>query len=137
MRSSMQKGKEGALSRRQFLRTAAGVTGGVLGAGLLFPPRAWARHHVPPRPIPGGVTVDIGEEHFPIHHFPVTGPVEPSEITDLDGHVGDCRVLGTGLGIDTETGAETEVLFQADMGFMKGLYIGEDGHRHHGTFSFV
>jgi hypothetical protein len=41
------------------------------------------------------------------------------------------------LGIDTETGAETEVLFQADMGFMKGLYIGEDGHRHHGTFSFV
>ena len=126
-----------ALSRRQFLRGSAGMAGLALGGTLLTPARAWARHHVAPRPIPGGVTAVIGDEHFPIHHFPVTGPVEPSEITDLDGQVGDCRILGTGLGIDTDTGETTDLLFQADMGFMQGVYVGEDGHRHQGTFAFV
>jgi hypothetical protein len=96
-----------------------------------------ARHHVAPRPIPGGITVVIGDEQFPIHHFPVTGPVEPSEITDLNGHSGDCRILGSGLGIDTDTGESKQLLFQADMGFMTGEYVGEDGRLHQGTFAFV
>jgi hypothetical protein len=125
------------LSRRQFLRGTAAVAGAALGANLLWPSRAWAGHHVPPRPIPGGITVVIGDEQFPIHHFPVTGPVEPSEITDLNGHCGDCRILGTGTGINTDTGETTDMLFQADMGFMKGIYVGEDGRRHHGTFAFI
>src|SRR5262249_1807302 len=115
------------VSRRQFLHTSAGLVGAAVGGSLFWPARALARHHVAPRPIPGGVTAVIGEEQFPIHHFPVTGPVEPSEITDLNGHVGDCRVLGTGVGVNTETGEATELLFQADMGFMKGVYVGEDG----------
>ena len=137
MRSRLLRWTERTLSRRQLLRTAAGVTGGILGASLWFPPRAWARRDVAPKPIPGGTTIVIGDEEFFIHHFPVTGPSEPSEFTDLNGHSGDCRVLGSGVGINTVTGDTAELLYQADMGFMKGDYIGEDGHRHHGTFAFV
>ena len=125
---------EPSLSRRQFLRTGAGVA---LGASLWLPARAWARRDVAPRPIPGGTTIVIGDQQFFIHHFPVTGPTEPSEITDLNGHAGDCRILGSGLGTNTDTGETTELLFQADMGFMKGAYFGEDGHPYQGTFAFV
>jgi hypothetical protein len=137
MRSSLLRWTKRAPSRRQFLRTAAGAAGGVLGASLWFPARAWARRNVAPKPIPGGTTIVIGDEEFFIHHFPVTGPTEPSEITDLNGHSGDCRVLGSGTGINTDTGETMPLLYQADMGFMKGDYISEDGHRHHGTFAFV
>jgi hypothetical protein len=125
-----------AFSRRQFLRTSAGVAGAALGATLLSPGRAWARHHVAPRPIPGGQTVVIGDEQFFIHSFPI-GPDEPSKITDLNGHTSISRILGSGLGIDTGTGEAKELLFRADMGFMIGKYVGEDGRLHDDTFAFV
>ena len=138
MGSNVKRWEERAGSRRQFLRTTAGVAGGALGAGLLFPTRAWARHHADPRPIPGGITVIIGDEEFFIHHFPsVRSGLEPSEITDFRGAVSNCRILGTGTGTDTRTGEQRPLLFQVDNGFMKGTYIGEDGRRHHGTFAFV
>jgi hypothetical protein len=124
------------LSRRQFLRTSAGVAGAAFGASLLWPGRAWARHHVAPRPIPGGQTVVIGDEQFFIHSFPI-GPDEPSKITDLNGHASICRILGSGLGIDTDTGEARELLFRADMGFMTGKYVAEDEHLHDDTFAFV
>src|SRR5207244_1499998 len=44
-----------SLSRRRFLRTVAGLTGGVLGSGFLFPKCAWADRPADPKPIPGGV----------------------------------------------------------------------------------
>jgi hypothetical protein len=44
----------GALSRRHFLRGAAGTAGGLLGAGLLSPIRARADDDcILPKPIPG------------------------------------------------------------------------------------
>lgn len=137
MRSSRQTRQERALSRRQFLGTATSVTGGMLGAGLWFPPQAWARHHVPPQPLPGGITLTIGGEDFFIHHYPPASGNEPSQITDLNGHVGLTRILGTGVGRDTDTGEEVDLVFQADMGFMQGEYVGEDGRRHEGTFGFI
>ena len=129
--------EERGLSRRRFLRAAACLTGGALGSGLLFPRWAWGQHPADPKPIPGGVTITIGSEQFPVHHFPPASGNEPSQITDFAGDVGNCRVFGTGTGTNTETGMQTPLLFQADLGFMKGRYVGADGRHHHGTFNFV
>jgi hypothetical protein len=46
-------------------------------------------------------------------------------------------VTGSGTGKDRATGATSRLNFQVDNGFMSGLYVGEDGRRHHGTFAFV
>src|SRR5439155_13939671 len=116
--------KPPVLSRRRFLRTAACLTGGVLGSSLLFPREAWGQHPADPKPIPGGVTIAIGNEQFPVHHFPAASENEPSQITDFAGDVGNCRVFGTGTGTNTETGMQMPLLFRGDMGFMKGRYVG-------------
>jgi hypothetical protein len=112
----------------------AGATGVVLSSGLWWPGQALAGDKFsPPKPIPETI------EPFPgifIHHIP-PGPVdqghEPSQITDFNGMVGNCRITGTGTG----TGFAKPLLFQADMGFMKGVYVGEDGRHHHATFAFI
>jgi hypothetical protein len=130
-----------AISRRGFLRATGAVTGAlVLPGGLAS--SALAAEDVAtvfPRPIPGGVA-PFG---IPIHHFPPLplfgpGPInEPSEITDFNGLVGQTRVTGSGTGKNLTTGTTSRLTFQVDNGFMSGLYIGEDGRKHHGTFAFV
>ena len=137
MRSSRQNWQDRAHSRRQFLRTAVGVTGGVLGASLWLPAQAWARHHVAPRPIPGGSTITVGGEEFFIHRYPPMSGNELSTITDLNGHVGNARIRGTGVGRGTDTGEEMDLVFAADLTFMKGEYIGVDGRRHEDSFAFI
>ena len=129
-----------AISRRGFLGLSAAATG-ALAAGLRIP-TVLADNEVAtvfPRPIPGGVTA-FGH---PIHHFPPLpvigfGPInEPSAITDFKGLVGITRVRGKGTGTNLETDQKTQLYYQVDNGFNTGLYIGEDGRRHHGTFAFV
>lgn len=72
-----------------------------------------------------------------VHHFPPVVPndglpiSEPSQITDFNGVVGVCRVRGNGLG------TSGPLSYQVDNGFMSGLYRGEDGLMHHGTFAFI
>jgi hypothetical protein len=123
---------------------AAAATAGALATGLRIPP-VFADNDklatVFPRPIPGGVTVKFPtpapEVDVFIHHFPPTVPndglpiSEPSQITDFNGVVGVTRVIGRGTGT---TGA---LSYQVDNGFMSGLYRGEDGLMHHGTFAFI
>src|SRR5260370_26794389 len=131
------------MSRRSFLGSAALAGGGAEAAGGWLPEIAKADFDklatVLPRPIPGGVK-PFG---IMIHHFPPVpvlgpGPInEPSQITDFNGLVGVCRVTGAGTGTDTATGAQTRLNFQVDNGFMSGLYVGDDGGTHHGTFAFV
>ena len=130
-----------AMSRRRFLGATAAATGALAASGL-WAPAALADHPVAtvlPRPIPGGVS-PFG---IFIHHFPPVpvfspGPInEPSEITDFNGLVGVTRVTGSGTGKNRATGATSRLNFQVDNGFMSGLYVGEDGRRHHGTFAFV
>jgi hypothetical protein len=136
-RNDFSRREARSLSRRQFLGTGAGAAGAALGASLWLPRRVRARHRVPPQPIPGGIIVHVGGEDFFIHHYPPMSGNEPSLITDLNGQVGLMRVLGTGVGRNTDTGEHTALLFQADMGFMRGEYVGEDGHRHEGAFGFI
>jgi hypothetical protein len=135
---------ERAVCRRKFLSVAAGTVGGALGAGLLWPTRARADDDdddddetVMPRPIPGGTLLVFGNEQFFIHHFAPASGSEPSEITDLNGLVGLNRIFGTGTGTDTQTGDQQRLVFRVDNGFMQGLYVGEDGRRHHATFAFI
>ena len=130
------------LSRRQFLGTTASVAGALATSPLWMPSFALAGDRVAsvaPRPIGIGVA-PFG---IPIHHFPplpLLGPTvinEPSQITDFNGFVGITRVRGTGTGTDTTTGTTHPVNFQVDNGFMDGVYVGEDGEVHRGTFAFV
>ena len=135
---------ERALSRRQLLGTAAGAAGIAATAGLWSPVRAQAAGLAGsrPRPIPGGTQVGgLGLFHFyfPTAHNPVgatdtieSGRGDPSTITDFNGFIGVGDFAGgTGL-----AGA-TKLYWAADLRFMKGQYIGEDGQQHRGAFAFV
>jgi len=126
------------LSRRKFLQSTAGAATLALASGLWTPQLAQAGEHAvaAPKPIPGGVS-PLG---IFIHHFPPlpTGTSlqnlsDPSQIGDFSGFVGINRVRGAGTG----SGFASPLAFQADMGFMKGVYIGEDGEHHHGAFVFI
>jgi hypothetical protein len=127
-----------ALSRRQFIRTAAGVTGVVLGSTLWRP--TLAQHTPPnsaePKPIPGGI--QPGGPGTPVFHAFLASDTrgvvnEPSTITDFNGFVGLAHVQGAG----TDTATDSQFLFDADVRFMQGVFIGQDGRHHHGTFGFV
>lgn len=120
-----------ALSRRQFLGASAAATGAAMTAPLWVPALAEASS-VDPTPIPDTI--------FPGAPFHVQLPVagnELSTITDFSGVLGVAAVSGTGTGTNTNTGAPTPLVFDADMRFMQGQYIGMDGQNHEGTFVFV
>jgi hypothetical protein len=115
--------------------TAGGAAGAVLTSSLWWPAAAAASEHVEraPRPIPGGI--DVGGTTF--HVFLPGSGNEPSTITDFKGLVGLANIGGTGTGRDMTTGKTTTLVFDADMRFMKGTFVDNDGHRRHGTFGFV
>src|SRR6476660_7425570 len=120
----------GSLTRRRFLGGAAGA----LGATALLPVAAVARPRTDrtPQPIPGGL--EVGGNTFHVFGF---GPgQEPSTITDFNGFVGVCDVQGTGTATNPDGSTET-LLFDTDMRFMQGVYVGQDGEVHRGTFGFV
>ena len=130
--------------RRNFLRSAASMAGLGLSCGLCLPRLAQATPEdedsgkgksVLPKPIPGGVS-PLG---IFIHHFPVSATgtplqnlTEPSQITDFKGFVGLNRIRGSGMGRGFPA-----LAYQADMGFMKGVFIGADGKHHQGAFAFI
>lgn len=114
---------ERAFSRRQMIRTAAVGSAVALGSGLLTPGLALARHgNVAPKPIPETIFPDA-----PFHILPPDS-AEPSAITDFNGFVGATEIQGTGTG---------GLLFDVDMRFMQGAYVGMDAKVHHDTFGFV
>jgi len=135
------------LTRRGFLGTAAGAAGLVAASQFASVPIVLAekaKTTAEPKPIPGGATA-FG---FLVHHNPLpndpTTPLtqinDPSEIGDFDGLIVDTMIRGggTGTGI-TFPGADADgpLAFRADMGAMRGEYIGEDGKHHHGSFVFI
>jgi hypothetical protein len=125
-----------AIDRRGFLRNAAGVAAGaVAGSSLLSPLGAQAvTTSAEPNPIPGGTEIPgLGLFHF----FPPGKGNEPSSITDFRGFVGIAQVGGTGVGTDTPEDPDVGLVFDVDLRFMKGSFVGKDGKRHRGTFGFV
>ena len=124
----------GGLTRRGFIGRAAGAAGAVVGASVLGPGTAFAAkpRNATPKPIPGGVT--IGGVTFHVLFF---GPDQmPATITDFNGFVGVAQVQGTGTGTKPDGTTET-LLYDTDMRFMKGVYVGNDGAVHKGTLGFV
>ncbi len=123
-----------ALSRRQFVGSAAGATGLALASGLWMPMLVEAgRRGAEPNPIPGGTDTPFGLLHF---FFPGHNN-EPSTITDFRGAIGVADLEGTGVGFDTETGEAEELVWGADVRFMRGKYIGVDGRTRRGAFGFI
>jgi hypothetical protein len=124
------------LSRRTLIGGVAAAAAGVsLGSGLVWPAVASAgQSSVPaPRPAPATTTVNGIPFHFvdPFH-----AGVDPSSITDFKGFAGVADVQGTGTVRNPDGSVET-LLFDTDMRFMKGTYIGLDGAVHHATFEFI
>jgi hypothetical protein len=123
------------VSRRAFLRGSAGAAGLLLGSGLLqqLPARAAPPGTGQPKPIPGGITV--GGTTF---HLFLPGPgAEPATITDLNGFSGVAVLDGTWAATGTPTGGVASGVWEADMRFMKGLFVGTDGRRRQGAFAFI
>jgi hypothetical protein len=91
-----------AMSRRQFLGTAAGAAGLLLGASVLSPARAAVC--TDPRPIPGG-SAEFGHVYHQLYPDRDTADTEdPSTITDFNGHIGLAYVEGMGTHTDKTTG---------------------------------
>ncbi len=129
-----------SVSRREFMVTAAGTLGTVLGAGLWIPELAFGAEMggSAPKPIPGGFKPPF-TERFIHHYIPpmVESGRDPSQIIDFNGIVGVAQIAGTGTGTDKRTGATSQLLFEIDNRFMKGTYVGLDGRQYSGTFGFL
>jgi len=129
-----ERAAAGRTSRGQVLRRGAAAAGVLSGVGLLNAGPAWAWGGAQPRPIPGGFDQNFNPvPHHPfIHVLPPALGFEMSTITDFKGVVAATEVQGTARGSDGST-----YTFDADMRFMRGHYIGRDGHRRWGSFGFV
>ena len=94
-----------------------------------------------PIPIPGAIP-NFHRDGGPDIHFQLPGPAdntntrrvggEPSTITDFNGFVGVAHVQGTG----TDNHGNT-LFWDADLRFMDGVFRGDDGEIHQGTFAEV
>ena len=123
------------LSRRAFIGGAtAAAAGASLGSGLLWPTAASAGSFSVPPPRPTTATFTVNGVTFR-NVFPGPG-VDPSSITDFKGFVGAADVQGTGTATNPDGSTET-LLFDTDMRFMQGTYVGLDGGVHEATFGFV
>jgi hypothetical protein len=123
-----------AFSRRGFIGGTGAAVAALAGASALSPARMLASKAVnlAPKPIPNGFTLN-GQ----LFHTFFFGPgQEPATITDFNGLVGVADVQGTGTATNPDGSTET-LLFDTDMRFMKGVYVGQDGAVHKGTFGFV
>lgn len=123
--------------RRSFLQSTLGAAGLALTTELWTPQRSNGQANTAgPKPIPGGATpLGILVHHFPLPStpLPLSQINDPSEITDFNGAIGDTQIRGAGTG----TGFAQPLAFRADMGFMQGEYVGENGAHQQGTFVFV
>jgi hypothetical protein len=115
----------------------ATFAGAAAGAGLI-PALARAAKPSSSAPVPTSNTVVIpgptGDVTFHLTFF--GDGVDPSSINDFNGFVGVADVQGTGTATNPDGATET-LLFDTDMRFMNGVYVGADGAVHKGAFEFV
>ena len=132
---------EFCITRRRFVQIVAGTASfGLADFGLGGLVVSAQSRGAAPRPLPGGTNTLWG---IFIHHYPpkpggdLAAMDDPSQITDLDGWVCDSRIFGMGTATDTKAGGTTRYPFMADIGIMKGTYVGQDGRRRTGLFGFI
>jgi hypothetical protein len=130
------------------MRTTTGTAALAMGAGLLRGPLAAAAPPggALPKPIPGGLDLLglITGTPGPLFHVrpptlynPDGSTNEPSTITDFNGFIAAADIQGTGTATNTQTGETTRLTFDADIRFMDGVFVGEDGRTRRGTFGFI
>jgi hypothetical protein len=127
----LQHAARASLSRRRFLRNGAVAAGVLAGAGMLNVTSAFGADGAEPRPIPGGFDADFNpvSTGATYHVQPPGVGFEMSTVTDFNGVVAAADVQGT-----ANDGA---YVFDCDMRFMDGLYVGTDGKLRQGSFGFV
>lgn len=136
----------GAMSRRAWLRMAAGATvfGAAAGAGLL--PSAAAAATGPglsgpgiglAEPIPA--TLNIAGVDVHVQGPPFTGPdTDPATVTNFSGTSAIAFISGSVDRHDRRTGETRTLPFLfTDMRFMQGVFRGRDGHQRDATFAFI
>jgi hypothetical protein len=121
------------LTRRSFLGgTAAGAAGVVVAAMYASPAFAKQQQSADPKP-----TTNVFSLNGTDFHLTFFAPgMDPSVITDFNGFVGVAQVQGTGTATNPDGSTET-LLFDTDMRFMRGVYVGQDDKVHNATFGFV
>jgi hypothetical protein len=126
--------RDRVLSRRRFFGATALAA---VGARFATPLGAQGNPHTDSgaRPIPGAIS-PFGAT---VHHFPLPAPgtplanlTEPSEITDFNGFIADTRIRGGGTGPGGQP-----LAYQADMGFMDGVFVANDGKHYNATWVFI
>jgi hypothetical protein len=136
-----------ALSRRGVVR----VAGGLALAGLAGRAVAQDTARATPLPITGSTPKPITSGGFEVegevlHVYDYLPGNEPSTIGDFRGLVAINHLQGEGTvtrggggggGISTPSATGDRLVYDADMRVMKGLYVGEDGQEHQGTFGFI
>jgi hypothetical protein len=110
----------------------AGAAGAAVGAGLLPGSVLAKTSDATPRKTKN--TVTLNGVTFSLTFF--GAGVDPSSITDFNGSVGVADVRGTGTATNPDGSTET-LLYDTDLRFMNGVYVGRDGEVHRGTFGFV
>jgi len=121
------------LTRRAFIQSITVLAGTTTGIGLI-PALARAAKPSNPAPVPTSSTFTANGLTFHVSGF---GPgLDASSITDFNGFVGVADVQGTGTGTNPDGSTET-LLYDTDMRFMNGVYVGQDGAVRKGTFGFV
>jgi hypothetical protein len=110
----------------------AGAAGAAVGAGLLPATVLAKTSNAAPKPTTN--TLKINGVTFSLTFF--GQGVDPSSITDFNGFVGVADVQGTGTATNPDGSTET-LLFDTDVRFMSGVYVGQDGQVHKGQFGFV
>jgi hypothetical protein len=121
-----------AITRRVFIGSMA-LAGTAAGVSLI-PGIGHAAKPSSAAPLPTASTLVVAGTTF---HTGFFGPeIDPSSIDDFNGFVGVADVRGTGTGTNPDGSTET-LLFDTDMRFMTGVYVGVDGAVHNGTFGFV
>lgn len=123
------------LTRRRLLGVAAGAAGAAMLSRFWLAPFAQAAPMGGPKPIPGGINVPFAKGLF--HVFLPEPGKEPSTITDFDGIVGLSVVRGSCTRTRMGGGAPERLIYETDMRFMTGRYVGADGKTATGTFGFV
>jgi hypothetical protein len=122
------------VSRRAFMGGAAGLTATALGASVFRAPAAWAKSASLAVPKPTTSVVSLGGQDFHLSFF--GQGMDPSSITDFNGFVGVADVQGTGTATNADGSTDT-LLFDTDMRFMDGQFVGVDGKVHQAVFGFV
>ncbi|MGQ0568116.1 MAG: hypothetical protein ACT4P5_01095 [Armatimonadota bacterium] len=123
------------MSRRYLLRFAVGASGAMMLSRFHLPLPAHAAPMRGPKPIPGGISVPFAKGTF--HVFLPQPGNEPSTITDFDGVIALSVVRGMCTKTRGRGGAPVRLVYETDMRFMKGKYVGADGQTATGTFGFV